>query len=77
LAFHLQTRTAWELDAAARKAALVLPDWRIEVEFPWAAELHQDIDGIDLRLAPVWHLQAMASAEADFIYTTIVRFMPR
>jgi len=57
LVFHLHTRHPWTIEADGRRATLEMPDHRITLEAPWAAEFRQSKDGIDHRYQPVWHLE--------------------
>jgi len=76
LAFHLQTRRPWTLDQAGKCAVLAIPGWRMEVAMPWADEIGQATEGIDLRLESVWHLQATTRARTVFELRTTLRFFP-
>lgn len=62
LVFHLHTRVRWSIDAAAKRATLEVPGWRLILEAPWAGEIRQREDSIDHRYEPVWHLECRRPA---------------
>ncbi|MFI5355868.1 MAG: hypothetical protein ACHQ4G_00890 [Opitutales bacterium] len=76
LAFNLQTRRPWLIDPAARRAELVLPDWRLVLHAPWADTLSQAEDGIDHRLEPVWRLICRVGARREFDLVTAFECVP-
>jgi len=64
--FHLHSREPWRIDAAAKRATLEIPGWRLTLDVPWATDLRQFQDGIDHRYEPVWHLECAAAPAREF-----------
>jgi len=57
LVFHLHSREPWDIDEENRKATLESGSHQVVLHAPWASLIRQSQDGIDHRLAPVWHLE--------------------
>lgn len=76
LSFHLHTRGTWQIDAAAKRAELVVAGWKLTLDAPWADELVQAEDFLDHLQQPVWHLQARTGRRSVFDFETVFTCTP-